>query len=250
MTDIQVCPNQQDLFEKSAAEFVRLARTAASANGRFTVALSGGSTPKGAYEILARSDLQRRIPWPRVHLFWGDERCVPSHHPESNYRMAEKSLISLVPIPLENVHRIATEREPNEAAAAYERTLRKVFNLSENELPRFDLILLGIGSDAHTASLFPGSAGLNEKKRLVIAHKVDKLEAWRITLTPAVLNQAARTVFLVSGTDKAQAVREVMKGTYEPKRLPAQLIRPAKGSLLWLLDQEAASLLHIRKKKN
>jgi 6-phosphogluconolactonase len=157
--------------------------------------------------------------------------------------MAEEALISRVPIPAQNVYRIPAERAPIQAAEAYEQTLREGFALSPDTPPRFDLVFLGLGADGHTASLFPGTVGLREKKRLVIAHQVEKLDSWRITLTPPVLNQAAQVVFLACGEDKSETLRQVLEGSYEPERLPAQLIRPANGTLLWLVDEAAASSL-------
>lgn len=245
MTDIQICHSTEDLYQKAAALFVRLAVEAISTQGHFRVALSGGSTPRGVYRLLAEPALQEQIPWPQVQVFWGDERCVPFTHPESNYRMAKETLISRVPIAAENVHRIPSEQAPAQAASAYEQTLREAFTLSTDAVPRFDLIFLGMGPDGHTASLFPGTAGLLEHRRLVIAHYVEKLKAWRVTLTTPVLNQAAHVVFLVCGADKATTLRDVFRGAYEPEQLPAQLIQPANGTLLWLVDADAAGLLTI-----
>ena len=192
MSPIQVCRNREDLFQQAASLFVRLAREAASAQGRFNVALSGGSTPRGVFKLLTEDEVRERIPWSHVHIFWGDERCVASTHPESNYRMAEETLLTRVPIPSENVHRIPAERAPEQAASDYEQTLREALALSKDELPRFDLVFLGMGPDGHTASLFPETAGLKETKRLVISHYVEKLKVSRITLTPFVLNNAAQ----------------------------------------------------------
>jgi len=246
VTDLQVCHNPEDLYRQAAVLFVRLAGEAASVRGRFTVALSGGSTPKGVYALLAEGEIHKQIPWPKVHLFWGDERCVPPTHPESNYRMAEETLLSRVPIPAQNIHRIPAEKAPAQAADAYEQVLQEFFALPQDTPPRFDLVFLGMGPDGHTASLFPGTTGLREDKRLVIAHYVEKLGAWRVTLTSPVLNQAAHVVFLVCGADKAETLRQVLEGSYEPERLPAQLIRPVHGTLLWLVDQAAASSLSVR----
>lgn len=243
MTGLHVCHDPQDLYKQAAALFERLAGEAVSVRGRFTVVLSGGSTPRGVYALLAEAGVRERIPWSHVHLFWGDERCVPPTHPESNYRLAEETLISRVPIPAQNIHRIPAEQAPAQAASAYEQTLREFFALPADTPPCFDLVFLGMGPDGHTASLFPGTVGLREEKRLVIAHHVEKLGAWRVTLTPPVLNQAAYVVFLVCGADKAATLREVLQGEYQPERLPAQLIRPVHGTLLWLVDQDADSLL-------
>ena len=250
MTNLHVCRDPQDLYAQAAALFTRLSREATAARGRFTVALSGGSTPKGVYTLLSKAEISQQIPWSRVYLFWGDERCVPPTHPESNYRMAAETLLSHVPIPPRNIYRIPTERDPLPAASAYEAMLREAFALADNAWPRFDLILLGIGTDGHTASLFPATAGLHENTRLVIAHYVDKLQAWRVTLTPPVLNNAAHVVFLVCGADKAAPLREILQGPLQSERLPAQLVRPAKGTLLWLVDEAAASLLKREETKS
>ena len=249
MSPIQVCRNREDLFQQAASLFVRLAREAASAQGRFNVALSGGSTPRGVFKLLTEDEVRERIPWSHVHIFWGDERCVASTHPESNYRMAEETLLTRVPIPSENVHRIPAERAPEQAASDYEQTLREALALSKDELPRFDLVFLGMGPDGHTASLFPETAGLKETKRLVISHYVEKLKVSRITLAPFVLNNAAHVVFLVCGADKASTLKDVLQGPHQPDFLPAQLIRPVNGTLLWLVDQDAAGLLKITEKQ-
>ncbi len=249
MSPVQVCRNREDLFQQASSLFVRLAREAASAQGRFNVALSGGSTPRGVFKLLTEDEVRERIPWSRVHIFWGDERCVASTHPESNYRMAEETLLTRVPIPSENVHRIAAERAPEQAASDYEQTLREALALPKDELPRFDLIFLGMGPDGHTASLFPETAGLKETKRLVISHYVEKLKVSRITLAPFVLNNAAHVVFLVCGADKASTLKDVLQGPHQPDLFPAQLIRPVNGTLLWLVDQDAAGLLKITEKQ-
>jgi 6-phosphogluconolactonase len=178
------------------------------------------------------------VDWARVHVFWGDERCVPPDHPESNYRLAREALLDHVPLPPANVHRIPTEQEPVQAAADYEQTLRRFFG--PGSVPRFDLVLLGLGTDGHTASLFPGTPAVHEYERWVVAHYVSSLPAWRVTLTPAVLNAADQVTFLVAGEEKAGALKQVLAGPYQPDVLPAQVVRPAGGSLLWLVDDAAA----------
>ena len=211
----------------------------------FTIALSGGSTPRGLHALLANDPAVRdRLPWHRLHFFWGDERHVPPDHPQSNYRMAYDTLLSLVPVPAENIHRVCTE-EPDAALAAekYEQELRAFFGLEADHLPRFNCILLGMGSDGHTASLFPGTEALHETKRLVAANWVEKFKAYRITLTVPVLNRADLVVFLVSGAEKAEALKAVLQGDYRPERFPAQLIQPGPGKLLWIVDRAAASCL-------
>jgi len=236
--------NLQEVSREAAELFARLATESVAANGRFSVALSGGSTPIALYRLLADPPLSRTIDWPHVHLFWGDERFVPADHPESNYRLARETLISRVPIPAENVYPMPTEgNDPEAAAAQYEVTLRRSFVLSKGETPRFDLVLLGLGADGHTASLFPGSPVLSEDQRLVAATYVGNLDTWRLTLTPSVLNRARHVLFLVCGSEKASALRQALQGPYDPQRLPAQLVRPPEGDVTWLVDEAAASLL-------
>jgi len=236
--------NLQDVGREAAARFEQHATDRVAANGRFSVALSGGSTPIALYRLLAEPPFSRTIDWPHVHFFWGDERFVPADHPESNYRLARETLISRVPIPAENVHPMPTEgNDPEAAAARYQETLRRFFVLSEGEAPRFDLVLLGLGADGHTASLFPGSPVLSEDQRLVATTYVRKLDAWRLTLTPSVLNSARHVLFLVCGSEKASALQQVLQGPYDPQRFPAQLVRPPEGNVTWLVDEAAASLL-------
>jgi 6-phosphogluconolactonase len=193
------------------------------------------------------------VDWTAVQVFWGDERCVPPDHPDSNYRMARETLLDHVPLPAGNVHRIRGELPPTQAAAEYERELHAFFSLPplgaatrrEAPMASFDLVLLGMGSDGHTASLYPGTLAIHETERWVTAHRVEKLDAWRITLTPPALNAAAQVTFVVSGTPcgrKAEALRQVLAGPYRPQELPAQVIRPAPGRLCWLVDREAAAL--------
>lgn len=238
LIDLRVFPDGAELARAAAEELVRRASEAVHARGRFSVALSGGSTPRRLFALL-----DDRIDWRAVHLFWGDERHVPPDHPESNYRMARETLIERVPIPAENVHRIRGE-EPDaaRAAALYEDELRAFFHGA----PRFDLVLLGLGADAHTASLFPGTAAVHERERWVAALWIEKLGTFRITLTPAVLNRAAAVIFLVQGEEKAEAVRAVLEGESDPDRWPAQVIRPENGEVLWLLDRVTARGLEKR----
>jgi 6-phosphogluconolactonase len=211
----------------------------------FTIALSGGSTPKPLYERLADdSAVGRKLAWTKIHVFWGDERLAPPDHPESNYRLAYETLLSKVDAPLANVHRVRAENaDASQAAADYEKELVRFFHLKPGELPRFDLVLLGMGADGHTASLFPDTPALHEKERLVVANWIDKLQTYRITLSVPVFNQAVQVMFLVSGEDKAETLREVLRGQPEPARFPAQLIKPVHGRLLWLVDRPAARLL-------
>ncbi|MGQ9627050.1 MAG: 6-phosphogluconolactonase [Anaerolineae bacterium] len=239
MNEVKVYSDAESLARAAAEHFLTLAREAAKARGRFNVALSGGQTPRRLYEILAGPPFRESIPWARVQIFWGDERCVPPTHPESNYRMAREALLDKIPIPQENIHRIQGELPPDQAAAAYQMELEATLGVNG----RLDLILLGMGADGHTASLFPGSEAIHERARWVVAQYVEKLRAWRITLTPAAINAAANVIFLVSGVGKAESLRQALAGPYQPCILPAQLISPVDGHLLWLADTEAAALL-------
>jgi len=230
-----------ELFQAAANEFVTRASKAVHSEGRFTVALSGGSTPKSLYALLAGGSLPS-IPWDKIYFFWGDERHVPPDHPESNFRMTNEAMLSKVPVPRQNIFRMPGEL-PNaeDAALAYERELQRFFRLQPGEFPRFDLILLGIGPDGHVASLFPATTGLLEQHRLVVANWVEKFKTYRITMTLAVINYAACVMFLVSGSDKAEIVKEIFE---EPNaHLPAQQVRPANGELLWMMDRGAGSAL-------
>lgn len=243
-SDLIVTMDVDELSQIAAAEVVRLATEAVEARGRFTVALSGGSTPRRLYQLLVEQDKLCPLPWGAIHLFWGDERHVAADHPDSNYGMANAELLTRLPIPAANVHRIPAEiANARAAAGSYEETLRSFFRLAAGELPRFDLVLLGMGPDGHTASLFPGTAALDEERQLVVGQWVQALETWRITLSPPVLNNAADVFFLVAGEDKAAALREVLEGPRHPSTYPSQLIRPTRGNLLWLVDRAAARLL-------
>jgi 6-phosphogluconolactonase len=234
MSRFEIHPDAESLANAAAERFVALAAEAVAARARFTVALSGGSTPRVTYTLLGGSDFAPRVDWSRVHAFWGDDRSVPPDHPDSNYRMACESLLDRVPIPVENVHRIRGELPPDRAALAYQQELESV--LGQNG--RFDLILLGMGADGHTASLFPGTAALSEQTRWVVANQVENLETWRVTLTLPIINAARHVVFLVSEAAKADALARVRAG--EP--LPAALVRPAAGQSTWMVDQEASGM--------
>lgn len=231
----------QDLFRAAAEEVIRTATSAIAERSRFTVALSGGSTPKGMYTLIA-ANASASLPWDRMFFFWGDERHVPPDNAESNYRMTEETLLSKVPVPAANIFRAPAENPDASAAAeAYEQTLRKFFTLAPGEFPRFDLILLGIGPDGHTASLFPETAALQERSRLVVANWVEKLKTSRITFTLPVLNAARCVAFLVSGTDKSAALHEVLEGDAPAERYPSKLVQPSDGKLIWFVDRGAAS---------
>jgi 6-phosphogluconolactonase len=238
---IEVVATAADLFHAAAEEFVGTARAAIGAQGRFTVALSGGSTPKALYSLLASN--YAGFAWNRIFLFFGDERHVPPTDPESNYRMVNESLLSKIAIPAENVFRVPSENPDAAAAAAdYESQIRRFFELKPGEFPRFDLILLGMGPDGHTASLFPDSEALNEQSRLVVANWVAKFNTHRITFTFPVLNRAAEVMFLASGPDKAEMLHQVLETKQTPP-LPSQRVEPTDGKLLWLLDEAAAAKL-------
>jgi 6-phosphogluconolactonase len=244
-SDMHIVANADALCLAAAAEVVSCVESAVREKGSCTVVLSGGSTPKSLYALLADDASWRaRIPWETVHFFWGDERHVPPHHPVSNYRMAHEAMLSKVPIPAVNIHRIKSEYpDAEQAAREYEQTLREFFRLTAGHYPSFDLVFLGLGPDAHTASLFPGTRALYERQRLVVANWVGKFFADRITMTAPVLNNAVRVIFLVSGGEKALPLKAVLQGRYEPSQLPAQLIQPDRGRLLWLVDQSAAQWL-------
>jgi len=244
--EIRPLTTPQELFAAAAEEVVRAANDAVAERGRFTIALSGGSTPKNLFNLLA-TNARTVLPWDRMFFFFGDERHVPPTDPESNYRMADESLLSKVPVPPGNVFRIPAENpDAAAAAAAYEKTLQKFFALQPGQFPVFDLILLGMGPDGHTASLFPGTAGLQEKSRLVIANWVEKFKTSRITLTLPVLNAARCVTFLVSGTDKAPALHAVLDSDAPGEQYPSKLVRPTDGKLIWLVDRAAASELSTR----
>jgi 6-phosphogluconolactonase len=229
--EIVVLPDPHALAREAADRFVALARSAIAAQGRFAVALSGGSTPRLLYEQL----VTQPIDWQRVHIFWGDERCVPPDHPDSNYGMAQRALLSHINIPAQNVHRLQGELNPAQAAQRYEDELRTFFGAA----PCFDLILLGLGSDAHTASLFPHTPALHEQQRWVAAQYVENLQADRLTLTLPIINHAANIIFLIAGHDKAAALQSVWHGPRDPDRFPAQSIMPTIGRVTWLVDRAA-----------
>jgi 6-phosphogluconolactonase len=238
---IEVLATAADLFHAAAEEFVSVGRTAIGAQGRFTVALSGGSTPKALYSLLASNYAD--FAWNRVFLFFGDERHVPTTDPESNYKMVNESLLTKIAIPAANVFRVAAENPDADAAASeYEKQLRQFFELKPGESPRFDLILLGLGPDGHTASLFPDSKALDEPSHLVVANWVAKFNTHRITLTFPVLNQAAEVMFMACGADKADMVHQILEGK-NTQPFPAQRIQPSNGKLLWMLDELAAAKL-------
>lgn len=239
---VTVVASNEALAEAAAQAVADAAEDAVKQTGRFTLALSGGSTPRRLYARLASPPFRSRIDWARLDVFWGDERCVPPDHPDSNYRLADESLLSKVPIPPEQIHRMRGEdSDPERAALDYSQELARVFSLKPGEHPRLDLVLLGLGADGHTASLFPGSPALNENRRLAVATYAEPIKAYRLTLTLPVLNAAAQVIFLVSGVEKAEVLRAVLQDRPAPSR-PASLVRPERGTL-WFVDRAAASRL-------
>jgi 6-phosphogluconolactonase len=267
---LAVVPTPGRLARVAAEHIADLASHAIAERGRFVVALSGGSTPRPTYRLLAQDRGMLAIDWSRVHVLWGDERCVPPDHPDSNYRMARRALLDHVRVPASQVHRVKGELPPQEAAAAYRAELAAVLGdlgdrvdppshcgwgtRREQAVPgeragRFDLILLGLGSDGHTASLFPGTPAVAERRRDVVPVYVERLEAWRVTLTLPIINDARRVIFLVSGRRKADVLARVHAGgstgedAKAAEQLPAGLVQPTEGTLTWLVDRDAAAAL-------
>jgi 6-phosphogluconolactonase len=238
---VLIFDDAESVARAAATRFAEIAAAAIDERGRFSVALSGGSTPRRIYELFAGGEFASRVEWPKVHVFFGDERCVPPDDAESNYRMALETLLSWVGIAPENVHRMIGEGDAVANARLYEDELRAYFG--GDALPRFDLVMLGLGEDGHTASLFPATLALDERAAWVVANRVEKLGAYRLTLTAPVINNAAHVMFVVAGAGKAEPLHEVIEGERDPRRLPAQLIRPTKGSLEWYVDRAAASRL-------
>jgi 6-phosphogluconolactonase len=233
------------LARRAAQYFVEMAQEAVAAQGCVRIALSGGSTPKAAFELLADPDQpwRNRMPWQDLEVYWVDERCVPPDDAESNYRMTREALLDHVPMRPEQIHRIEGELEPAAAAARYESELRNCFRLENAEMPRFDLVALGMGDDGHTASIFPHTAAVHEMSRLAAANYLPQKDAWRVTLTWPVINHARSVFFLIAGAEKAAVLREVLAGPNDPESLPIQLIWPASGILSLILDKDAAALL-------
>lgn len=237
MNEIRVF-SDADAVARAAADYLcDLAAQSIQTHGRFSIALSGGSTPRKLYMLLAK---QTNVDWKSVHIFWGDERCVPPDHEDSNYRMAKESLLDHVHIPDKHVHRMKGELDAEQAALKYEQILSSYFG---KNAPRFDLVLLGMGDDGHTASLFPHTPALSESKRWVTGNFISSRRTWRITLTPVAINAAANVVFLVSGSEKAQRLQQVLTDNYTDDEFPSRLIKPADGNLIWMIDAGAASLL-------
>jgi 6-phosphogluconolactonase len=238
-------PDAAAVARRAAQYFVEMAGEAVEAHGHVRIAISGGSTPKATFELLADPALpwRWRMPWERLDLYWVDERSVPPDDAESNYRMTREAMLDRVPLRRGQIHRIEGELEPGEAASRYESELRSSFRLEGAGYPRFDLVALGLGGDGHTASLFPHTEAIREMSRLVVANHVPQKDAWRITLTWPVINHARSVFFLVAGEDKAAILKEILTGPRDPERLPIQLIWPSSGILTLILDKAAAALL-------
>jgi len=243
--ELQVYPDIPTLSRAVTDEFIRVGRAALARRGGYAVALAGGSTPRASYALLAQDERGKGtgLAWDKVEVFFGDERPVPPEHLESNFRMAQEALLSHVMVKPERVHRIRGELEATPAAAEYESAIKTTLVNSVRDIPSFDLILLGMGPDGHTASLFPGSPALQETTRLVCANWVGKLGTWRITFTFPLLNAAAQVLFMVAGADKADMLRRVLKGEPSGSTYPAQKVQPTTGRLLWMLDEAAAQQL-------
>jgi len=241
-SNIIVTDDAQALYVRGAEEIAHFAGEAICTHGEFTLCLSGGSTPLATYELLA-TRFHLSVDWKEVQFFWGDERCVQPVDPGSNYGMANRAMLSRLAIRPDQVHRIRGEEPPEQAARAYEDELRTRFGVVEGEFPQFSLVLLGLGENSHTASLFPGSSAIREIERMAVAVEVDAPERHRVSLTAPVFNNAARVMFMAAGENKAQAVWNILEGPRDPEKFPAQLISPTNGELVWLLDKAAARLL-------
>ncbi len=239
---IAIYPDIQTLSTEAAQFIVRLANEAIVSHGRFTIALSGGSTPKATYSLLGSEPYRSQIDWTQVEIFWSDERCVPPDDKESNYALAQQVLLSNIPIPTNQIHRMPADTSDRDAASqAYEREMQRTF--STDSIPNFDLIQLGMGPEGHTASLFPHQESLHEQQRLVMPVNVPKPPPPRLTFTPPLLNAAKHVLFLVAGSEKADALKAVLEGEYEPDEYPAQIVRPVNGDGTWMLDTSAAGKL-------
>jgi len=239
---LRIVADEPTLRTTLADLFVAEAREAVAPRGSFAVALAGGNTPKGAYALLAEEPRRSQVDWGRVRVFFSDERCVPPDDPQSNFGMAQRTLLSNVPIPAAHVHRMRGELPPEEAASAYADVLREVLG----EDPVFDLVMLGLGADGHTASLFPGTPVVGERRLLVAAPFVPQLGTHRLTLTPRVINNARRVVIAAAGWEKAEALRRALDGPFDPNVTPVQVVQPVSGELTWLVDEAAASRLSSR----
>jgi 6-phosphogluconolactonase len=243
--EVQILPDAAAIARRAAEKIIEAAAIAVKERGVFTLSLAGGSTPKTLYSLLATDPtFKSQMPWDETQFFFGDERHVPPDDSESNYRMANESMLSKVPLKPEQVTRIKAENKDTEKAALeYQQELRSWFKLSPGQMPRFDVLLLGMGDEGHTLSLFPGTKALHDNGRLVMSNWIGKLYTERITITAPVANNSALAIFMVTKADKALALKGVLEGPYEPEQLPSQLIQPKNGKVLWLVDTTAASEL-------
>ena len=245
--EIRILADGAAIAKRAAQEFIQAATVAAQEKGAFSVSLAGGKTPKALYSLLVTDPaLRSQVPWDKIQLFFGDERHVPPDHPDSNFHMATEAIISKSPMKPEQVTRIKGEYpDAGQAALEYEKALREYFKLKDGEYPRFDLVLVGMGNEGHTLSLFPGTKALHADGRIAVRNWVGKLYAERITLTAPAASNAVQVIFMVTGADKAPALKAVLEGPFEPEQLPAQLLQPKNGKLLWLVDTAAGSMLSI-----
>jgi 6-phosphogluconolactonase len=243
--EIRIFPDAAAIAKRAADELLKSATAAVQQKSRFTIVLAGGSTPKVLYSLLVSDPtIKAQVPWDKMDVFFGDERHVGPEHSESNFRMANDFMISKSPLKPNQVHRIKGEYEDaKKAASEYEQLIRSHFKLADGEFPRFDVILLGMGNEGHTASLFPGTKALHADNRIVVQNWVGKLYTDRITLTARAINNAATVIFMITGSDKALALKGVLEGPVEPEQLPSQMIQPQNGQLLWLTDTTAGAML-------
>lgn len=242
MSKIKIAQDLSELNILAAENFISIGNQAIETNGRFTISLAGGSTPKSLYQLLASDAYKNRIDWTHIFFFFGDERNVLPTDEESNFRMATENLLKPLQIAEENIFRWQTESK--NAAENYEQTIKEFFDLPEAEFPRFDLILLGMGDDGHTASLFPFTEALTETSRIAVENRVEKLNTNRLTFTFPTINNASNIIFLVSGASKAEVLREVLEGKFRGEKLPSQNVKPTNGELFWLIDKDSARLLN------
>jgi len=242
-TEVVILPHIEAIIEEAARRWVRIAQEAVAERGVFRIALAGGSTPRPLYMLMASAPWCDQVDWSRTFVFWGDERRVPPNHPDSNYRMAQEALLRHVPIPREQIFRMDGEDLANSAARAYEEALKRHFELGRRQWPRFDLMLLGLGADGHTASIFPGTRAVSDLSAMALVYPVPQLGVERMTLTLPVINHSRNILFLVSGKDKADALYMVLHGERRPSTYPAQAVKPVDGTLTFLVDQAAASRL-------
>ena len=239
---IAIYPDTETLSQEAAQYIVRVAQESITAHRHFTLALSGGSTPKKLYGLLAEEPYRSQIDWTLVDIFWPDERCVPPDDAESNFLMAQQVLLSKIPIPANQIHRMPADQADRDAAS-YAYTLEMQQTIGSEGVPSFDLIQLGMGPEGHTASLFPRQPSLHEQQRLVMPVTVPKPPPPRLTFTPRLLNAAHHVLFLVTGAEKQDAVKAVLEGEYQPDEYPAQIVQPTKGEVTWMLDAAAAEKL-------